>query len=228
MSLDFIREQFGLSFPDSLLLKRLRAWATQRQYPESADPNFVNRYALEHFLQIGGLMPKKCAALRLGMTEKSFDNLTEKVGEKNGFLLQAISGLTESLVFEDALDKLSGEFPSMRNRIFADHDDFCRRLHEACREHLSIEIDSVRCATALLIGEHDFAYFFDQVSLEPVGIRYQLWLKASKPLMLHPDVIGLKTYFRDPSFWRPYTYSAVEDRYSAELIRLNSAGQQIA
>ena len=51
---------------------------------------------------------------------------------------------------------------------------------------------------------------FDAITLEPVGLRYQVWLETRKPVNLRPDVCSLKFYAAHENELKEYVMKGSE------------------
>jgi hypothetical protein len=51
---------------------------------------------------------------------------------------------------------------------------------------------------------------FDAITMDPVGLRYQVWLDTQKPVNLAPDVCSLKFYAKNEADLRPYVMKGGE------------------
>lgn len=126
-------------------------------------------------------------AARLGMTPPSLNQLLpglEVVGMLRGRYEVGAEFVGESLS-EDLIRNL----PGLRSRTFADHDDFCERLHDELRKEMHVPIDPLFCKTSERMDEHPrrFARHFDCITLEPLSTKHSLWLDFRKPLTFPPD-----------------------------------------
>jgi hypothetical protein len=72
----------------------------------------------------------------------------------------------------------------------------CRALHDAIRTELDVKVEPLLCVTSRILDpeEPDVAAAFDAITLDPVGLRYQVWLNTDKPVNLRADVCSLKFY----------------------------------
>jgi hypothetical protein len=79
-SFAFMRAYFGLDLASDRALRRdFEFWMRQRRDDEPLKDATVDRWWFEKFLQDRRLLPVKWAALRLGMTHRSFDELRRKL-----------------------------------------------------------------------------------------------------------------------------------------------------
>lgn len=132
--------------------------------------------------------------------------------EGEGALLQINSGISDQLVRQREASTLYRHLRSMRLKTFSSHSAMCRALHAAIRVELGVEVTPQLCVTSLALGEEepDLADAFDAISLDPVGLRYQVWLETRKPVNLRPDVCSLKLYARHEDVLRAYVMKGSE------------------
>jgi hypothetical protein len=201
-SYELVHQLLGIDLStDAKLVATVLQWSVRfrneecfRQVP--GEGLQVDRFALETFLTEERLISNKWAAVQLGMDEKSFVNMTEKMKEK-GWGSNILSSVSDQLVLQREAALSYRLFPSLRHRTFSNHSSKCRALHDAARAELAIQIESLFCVTSAVLdqdGEVDLAGAFDAVSLDPTGLRYQVWLNTNKPINLAPDVCSLKFY----------------------------------
>lgn len=154
------------------------------------------------------------------MKRESFDEVLDIMQEKS---IIAINNLDffEQTIDETFIREFNRHFPSLQFRIFSDHNDFCICLHEAIMEDLGVKVTSIRCVTSEALGENPavFAHDYDAVTLDPIGIRYQVWLDFKKPMNLRPDACSLKLYAEQKDILRPYVFAGNEPEIPEVLIR---------
>jgi hypothetical protein len=117
------------------------------------------------------------------------------------------SPLSEQLAEEPRLREITRFFSSLANRTFGDQDDFCRRLHEAIAREAGIQVRALHCVTSQALHEQppQYAHEFDVLTLEPIGLKYQIWLDFSgKPAFLKPDCCATKTYVENQALLGKY------------------------
>ena len=204
-------ELYGIHLPDEALIGRFRSWAARfRQNKTVAKRNHAyDRHALEGYFQFNKLLPLKWAAARLGMEQESFENLLNVLGEQSLIMRD----VTDQTVHEIVVRDIHKFFPALSYKVFSDHNDFCRNLHKAVREEsLGLEIKPVRCVASGAFGEDppDYAYDFDCISSEPVGLRRQVWLDFGKPVNLKPDVCSEKLFLDEYEILSPFLLAGQE------------------
>lgn len=81
----------------------------------------------------------------------------------------------------------------------------CIALHVAIASDLDIYFTPVSCITSEVLDPEgpDLAVAFDAITMDPVGLRYQVWLDTKKPVNLAPDVWSLKFYAQNEADLRP-------------------------
>lgn len=203
-SADFVMELLGIDVPgDARLAAAFRTWASrflglaEVVRPGRAGPS-VDRHALETFLVQNGLVSRKWAAVYLGMSTEQMREIVDRL-EGTGVSTQIASSVSDQVVRQREAAQLYRAFPALRHRLFSDHGRMCRAVHEAVRADLGIEVAPVVCVTSAILepDEPDIAAAFDAITLDPVGLRYQVWLDTRKPVNLQPDVCSLLFYAKN-------------------------------
>jgi hypothetical protein len=92
-------------------------------------------------------------------------------------------------------------FEEFRFRTFSDHNDFCRRLHQAIEVKYELRVEPEFDTTCKLLfkdkNQWDYAHDWDAITLEPVSLQYQVWLDLGKPMNLRPDCVSVYFYVRE-------------------------------
>lgn len=198
-----LQERYGLRLlNDAALMGAFRFWGARlglRRPLEKQGGAQIDHYALETFFQNYRFLPKRWAAARLGMQEESLDDVIRVfLRDDPLFLRQEVSS---NVVSEDFVDRITHYFAPLSNRIFGDHNDMCTRLHKVLHDETAfgIEVQPLYCVTSEALGEHppDFAWEFDAITREPIGLRYSVWLNVGKPMNLRPDACSLRFYARE-------------------------------
>ncbi len=205
----FVVELLGMDLTDDRRLTgSFRSWSGPRGHTglrnRGAGPE-VHRHALETYLQQNGLVSWKWAAVFLGMPVDRMKEVVERL-EGDGWVNDLKSPISDQVVRQREAARLHRAFPSLRNRVFGSHSADCRALHDAIRDQLNMEVDPVLCVTSVILDpdQPDVAAAFDAITLEPVGLRYQVWLETRKPLNLAPDVCSLKFYAHNDAELSPH------------------------
>ncbi|MFT3768166.1 MAG: hypothetical protein QM820_22170 [Minicystis sp.] len=188
---------------DPRLAAAFRTWSSRflgRSEVERATPQglLVHRHALETFLVQNGLVSWKWAAVYLGVAMDRMKEIVDRL-EGAGVSTQIGVGVSDQVVRQREAALLFRAFPSLRHRTFSDHSRMCRALHAAVRDELQIDVAPVLCVTSTTLDpeEPDIAAAFDAITLDPVGLRYQVWLDTNKPVNLQPDVCSLRFYAKN-------------------------------
>lgn len=198
-------EEFGA---ETELGKRFSAWA-ERHYREDQEPfdgEKIHRWRLETFFQNKELLPVKWAAVRLGMTEESLEEVVQALEREK--LLEPDT-IRDGLIRENAVEGLQKNFESLRRRIFADIQDFCSSLHEAIRDELNVEVTPLYCVTSETLREEDplYAQGFDSLTDEPTSSHYEHWLETGKPNFLRPDTCSTVTLVQFEDLLEEYLFT---------------------
>ncbi len=186
----------GIQREDDALWGAFRAWSLSlRRSKEVMRPDdFINRHLFETFLQRSALLPIRLAAARLGMETDSFIELIDTL-ETKGRIKKETELLSSQIVSESFVRSISDLFPDLKHQVFSNYNRYCTILHRAIKKDLKINIRGLYCVTSRAIEENpgnwDFAYEFDCLNGDPVGLRYQVWLDTKKPINLRPDVCSI-------------------------------------
>ena len=209
-SYGLLRELYGIDLSkDQALEAALRSWGHRQERQVLKPGELANRYVLETFFQIMRLLPKKIAAVRLGMNASSLERVEEGL-KPQGYLLT--SPLSDQLAEESRLRDIVEFLPSMSFATSGSHNDFCASLHEAICIELKLEAEALHCVTSVARGESPVHYAsdFDDITLEPIGVQYQVWLNSRKPMYLRPDRCAVKTYAENLEVLRDHLFSGEE------------------
>jgi len=201
-----IYELFSIQREDEALWGGFRLWANGLRRPrEVIRGDFVNRHGFESYLQQNSLLPIKIASARVGMSMDSFNALLGAI-ESIGMIPYAASGISRQVIPESHLRSLRTIFPELRQGIFGGHSNYCKALHNAIRSNFSIVIEPLFCITSHSIREDPvaYAYDYDCLSGDPVGLKYQVWLDFGKPINLRPDVCSTKLFNERRSELTPF------------------------
>jgi hypothetical protein len=201
---------------DPRLFGAIRSWAARfrgdepvvRQTPSGPQ---IHRHALETFLLQNGLISWKWAAIHYGLEAQVLKDVVDRL-EGHGDLVQVRSGVSDQLVRQREAASLFRVFPLLRNKVFASHAGMCIALYAAIKSDLNIDITPMYCVTSAILDPKnpDIAVAFDAITMDPVGLRYQVWLDTQKPVNLAPDVCSLKFYAKNEADLRPYVMKGGE------------------
>lgn len=179
----------------------------------------THRGLWEQFLAEQRIMPRKLAAARIGMTIESWNRVTPAMLK----LLFAVPASldTEDFVPVDWIDRLSSYLSGPTPTLYSDHNAYCAHLHRLIKSRLGVTVEALYCETsgALRDDPMDYAYEWDVVTGNGVGIRHAVWLKTTKPLHLRPDVCGKRVYAAHPAMFQPYLFAGHEPDLPPVLTR---------
>ncbi len=214
---EVIHGLFGIERQDERLWGSFGAWAAHdRRSREVLRPDRVSRHAFETYLQRSGLLPRKVAGARLGMSEASFEDVLERLIEQGA---HNESNVSPQLVPETVVRRMGDHFPGLRHTIFPDHDSFCQQLHAEIQKDLGFTVTPMHCVTSRAVDPNtpDFAYSFDCLNGEPIGLRFQVWLDFRKPMYLRPDACSLKLYAKQEDLLRPFVFAGRQPEIPKQL-----------
>lgn len=218
-----LRELYGIELPDEQLFGRFRAWGRRlRRKKEVEKGQLVNRHALETYFQFDGTLPIKWAAVRLGMDADSFNQVLDALEDRGDIILNR-ADYSPQIIDEKLVREIYRLFPTLSGTVFGDHTIYCGDLHDAIREDLKIEVRGLRCVTAQLLNEDDFAHDFDAITLEPVGLRYQVWLEVGKPINLRPDACSWKFYAKNRAALERHVLAGAEPGIPPDVLEMLDA-----
>lgn len=171
----------------------------------------IDRHSLETFLLQNGWVSWKWAAVHIGLDEPTLRQVIGRFGEA-GLVPQVESGVSDQIIRQREASSLHRLLPSMRFKAFTSHSNMCRALHDAIRQEFELDFQPLRCVTSAILDpeDPDFADAFDSMTLDPVGLRYQVWLDTKKPVNLRPDVCSLKFYAEHENQLRAYVMRGSE------------------
>ena len=174
-------------------------------------PNRINRHVLETYLGESGLISWKWAAAYLGMSAEQMQMIVDRL-EGDGLSTQIRTSVSDQIVRQREAALLFKAFPALRHRNFSTHSQMCRAVHQAVHDAYGIDVAPVYCVTSerLQPNEPDMAAAFDAITLDPVGLRFQVWLETQKPVNLHPDVCSVWFYANNEADLRALVMSGSE------------------
>ena len=159
-------------------------------------------------------------AIYYGLETQVLKEVVERL-EGAGDLVQIRSGVSDQLVRQREAASLCRAFPSLRNTVFASRNGMCIALHAAIAADLNINFTPVSCVTSEVLEpmSPDIAVAFDAITMDPVGLRYQVWLDTKKPVNLAADVCSLKFYAKNEAYLRRYVMKGGEPENIDEKLR---------
>jgi len=199
-----ISDIVGIDPLDSFVHPMLRETADRLGRPLQAGDGGISRYVVELWLQRQRLLPRRTAALQLGMTEESFGAILDNLVNR-GSILPLNEALPTTLVSEETVRGLRRHFSSLQGRTFSTQTEFSRRLHAAAKSELGVKVEPVQCKVSAALDDSpvDYAFYLCAISHEPVGLRYAEILDSGKPLRLSPDEVSWATIARAYKSLRP-------------------------
>jgi hypothetical protein len=219
-------ELYGIDLQnDGRLLGAFRTWSIRfrRNQPveRQRGGHEFNRHEFETFLQTNGLVPFRWGAVELGMTEDSLRQTLDAL-EGDSMPVRLTPPISDQLVEENVVRDLHKWFPTLRGRIFSTHDSKCGALHNAIRAQYGIDVKPLHCVTSQVLDptEPDYAAVFDAITLDPVGLRYQVWLDFKKPFNLRPDCCSLKLFAQERTLLEPYVMRGDMPEIPEALLRV--------
>ena len=213
-------DYYGLDLSDQALSREFNGWVQGFRRVDGLTGDKVDRYALESFLQHSRMMPLKLAAAHLGMDLATFRKVLAFL--RGDFLIPPYpEASNEQLIAEDTVKNIHKCFPELAFTIFGSHSGFCRSVHKQLTERFGVIIKPLLCVTSEAIGgeEPDLAIMFDYITLEPMGVRYQVALNFGKPMNLYPDSCSMKFYFEEERLFSKVLLGGVEPRRPRGLRR---------
>jgi hypothetical protein len=222
--LQFIQELYGLDLRKEVRFqKHFQAWAEQRgRATVLREGSEVHRYRFETFLQSQKLLTRKWAALRLGMKDESLNELLNHLNGRDLVISYYPSAEPYQLVGEKIDNDILELFDEFRFRTFADHNNFCRRMHHAIEQKFGVKIEPEFDVTSRFLSRQqqdwDYAHDWDAITLEPVSLQYQVWLDFGKPMNLRPDCCSKLFYVQERDQLKNYVAGTSEPDLPAELV----------
>ncbi|MBX3157220.1 MAG: hypothetical protein KF773_14690 [Deltaproteobacteria bacterium] len=153
-----------------------------------------SRWALERYFNAFDLVAPLHAAARLSMNIESLGRVVAFSASTLGIPPSNIGDITIG-IRSNFLDGLHRSFPGLANVVFASHDGYCTMLQAALTaENIKVDVATDRTAEAL--NDIESTYNVDALTLEPVGLKFAIWVDFSKPLDLQPDHVSVMTFAR--------------------------------
>lgn len=210
-SLQLVSDLYGLDFregADNRFWGRCRAWAIsyRKQELERETDDELNRHVLEGYMQYEELITLKRAALSLGMRSEQFSAILRKMIDE--MMIGNQCDYSDEVISSRFIREFHRYFDGMKGIIFRSHTGYCKRLHTSIKDELGIDVIPLFDVTSMERSdcEPEYASTLDHISLEPLGVRYKVWLKTRKPINLRPDICSLRFYVANEDYMREYLY----------------------
>jgi hypothetical protein len=198
-----IHDFYGITVDvqNSHLFNIMCNWASDHRVPFKQNGTF-NRHTLERFFASSKAVPRKWMAIQLGMGEPSLVQLLDKLKEIQLIPLK----FSDELVAESLQDDLLGLFDEFRFRTLKDHNDWCKRLHEAIHSRFELVVDKAECSVSRAMNEVParYAMTFDAITLEALSTKYSVWVDFGKPISLPPDRCSRTLYWEHHDILHPF------------------------
>lgn len=194
----FFEETYGIKSEElTNIIPTLSKWAKRSTNRDVIDGDKVSRFILEQYFTFFNLLPPAQAAMRLGMTKESFDNVFDFAIDQFGIPENTI-GRRNIAIRKEFLDRLHSFFPGLRKRTFSDQTKYCHAIHQAFQRDGGISITPLFDPAARLIikEDPDLAHEIDVVTCGPIGLRFVVWLDFGKPFSLDPDKTSALTFIK--------------------------------
>ncbi len=150
---ELIDALYGLgAVPAEDVMGRYRAWWRRLRGVVGEREDCIDRFWLETFFQRTKLLPRKWAAARLGMTERSFEDVLDRLDVEGVVARTEVEPLS-FLVNEPQIRVFHELFEATRMRLFSNHDDRCRQIHEAIRSAYGLQVEVLHDVTSQALGE---------------------------------------------------------------------------
>lgn len=214
-----IRNWFGvdLSAEPQRLLAQYRIWAEQYRSNSKVldmEGESIHRNLFELFLQHRGLTAVRSAAIQWGMDQVSFQQVLSASLDK-GFISEAeAKGDFQDVYRASLIADFHKRFPKLERMTFVSYSGFISYLHKEIKNSLNVSVNPLFCLTSQALGEEplEYAYSFDSITNEPMGIGFNIWLETKKPIQLRPDLCSWITYVRFEEILKDHLLGQVDDQ----------------
>jgi len=215
----------GINFPPSPpLLAQYQMWNqmwNQMSHDAASDtPAGVDRWRFEIFLNSRNWIPRRPAALELAVSERSFAEVMAAAKAENFATRSEADGVFPGIYSSDFISGFHRRFPQLQNRTFPDINEFYAQLHDQIFQHLGVTPIPLKCLTAEVLGEDNYAASLDAITEEPMSMPFQVFLETGKPSQLRPDSCSWLTYFRFETILKPALLGRPPDLTRTQLARL--------
>jgi hypothetical protein len=218
-----IEDWFGIELAQCQpLLRQYEIWLTGNPDAAYRSGDSINRSKFEIFLNSRHLMTIKAAALQLALEEACFRDVMNAAKQK-GFVSDAEArGDFPNFFRSELVSEFHKRFPKLREKIFPSLAVYYDRLHTEIQRVLNVRVAPLKCPTARLFGEDDYATSLDAITAEAMSIRFKVFLDTKRPLQLRPDACSWLTYFRFESILQPCLLGPPPELTSDQQERLMS------
>ncbi len=221
----FFEATYGLNETQlDSVLTQISIWAKRQKPKWKSSGSGFSRWVFETYCSSFGFLPPLQAAARIGMDVNSLlkvDEWAQRIG-----LPSEMIRTSNGLFLESFIVSIHENFPNLRSMTFSDQTRYLRRVHAALKEE-NVEIQPAYDPVASLLSpdDRDLSYYIDIITLEPIGLRYSVWMGFGKPITLTPDIISLRTYLEYESMLKsfvPEYYRIEENKLEALKAELGS------
>ncbi len=198
VNLEYLKDYYGLPWPLSREgATAFNSFARASHSHGKPGEDAISRISIESFMTLNDLLPRKWAAAQMGMTTESLAAVLARINTVG--MLNSQYEVGGEFIADSLPDGLVRHLPGVRFRVFSDHTDFCRRLHDDIRKTLDVKVEPLFCATSEGLHEDPlrFAAHFDCITLRPLSTYHSLWLNFRKPLNLPPDRCSKQFYAKN-------------------------------
>jgi hypothetical protein len=198
---DLIKNYYGFDIKKihkTPLFETILAW-TNNNNLNFVKGNHYNRVILEKYFKESGLIPIKLAAIKLGMEEKSFRKVMDKMVEKAIFPRPSWN-IENELITESTIKDFGRFFKNLKNSVFSSDNDFIFKTHQTIKETLDIDVEPLFCSISKLLNECPIKYAqqFCILSFEPLSSHNRIWVNFYRNTLIM-DSCSPKIYIEDES-----------------------------
>lgn len=192
-------EWYGVDlWEDPSLKAQFKIWAARLPKGEGVvGDNDVDRWTFELFCQDRECVPISEAAAQFAMSTKDFESVLVAMSDAQFIEPLPEKGKVPRVCPESLLRILPKLLPTFSRKTYASQSSYTLEFHAAISRDLpELQIKLLRCVASELFNEDpvETASERDIITLEPIGLGYQIWLEFNKPLSLKPDACSVKTY----------------------------------
>ena len=219
-----IEAWFGINLAEcGPLIEQYRTWAGDSLGLPPKSILSVDRGKFGIFLNSRRLIAKKLAAFQLALTEDSFEKVAIAAERQHLVSTVEAQGDFPNVFRAELVSEFHKRFPHLRDKIFPSLTVYYDLLHTEIRNILHVSVVPLKCRTAVILGEDDYATASDAITSEPMSIRYTVFLETNRPLQLRPDSCSWLTYFRFESVLRAHVLGQPPDPSDQQIQLLSNA-----